>query len=100
MTDQEIKIREMEEIIKKLEDVVFNQWLSQYGYGNPNLPTNYVANVDYGTHTVVDFEHNYTQEPNVCGPFDGHNNVPEWEMTKDVSFGEVSIEHHYITGGI
>lgn len=30
MTDQEIKIREMEERIKKLEDKVFNQWLSQY----------------------------------------------------------------------
>ena len=71
MTDQEIKIREMEERIKKLEDVVFNQWLSQYGYGNSNLPTNYVANVDLGTHTVVDFEHNYTQEPNYYGPFDG-----------------------------
>ena len=30
MTDQEIKIREMEERIKKLEGVVFNQWLAQY----------------------------------------------------------------------
>jgi hypothetical protein len=98
MTDQEIKIREMEERIKKLEDVVFNQWLSQYGYGNPNLPTNYVANVDLGTHTVVDFEHNYTQEPNWCGPFDGHNNVPEWEIKGDI--GEISIKHDYITGGI
>lgn len=73
MTDQEIKIREMEERIKKLEDVVFNQWLSQYGYGKPDLPTNYVANVD-ATHTVVDFEHNYIQEPNCYGPFHAYNN--------------------------
>lgn len=44
MTDQEIKIREMEERIKKLEDVVFNQWLSQY---------------DTYPGITVDFEHNY-----------------------------------------
>lgn len=30
MTDQEIKIREMEERIKKLENRVFNTWMDQY----------------------------------------------------------------------
>lgn len=48
MTDQEIKIREMEERIKKLEDVVFNQWLSQY---------------DTYPNVTVDFEHNYIYPP-------------------------------------
>lgn len=66
MTDTEIKLREMEERIKKLEDVVFNQWLSQYGYGNPNLPTNY--------HPKCDFEHNYSWKPDYCGPFHACNN--------------------------
>lgn len=59
---------ELEERIKRLEDVVFDGWLKQYGYGYPNLPTNYVPNVE-GTHTVVDFEHNYIQEPNACPPY-------------------------------
>lgn len=48
MTDQEIKIREMEERIKKLEDKVFNQWLSQY---------------DTYPGVTVDFEHNYIYPP-------------------------------------
>lgn len=48
MTDQEIKIREMEERIKKLEGVVFNQWLSQY---------------DTYPNVTVDFEHNYIYPP-------------------------------------
>lgn len=72
MTDQEIKIREMEERIKKLESVVFDQWLSQYGYGKPDLPTNYVPNVD--KHLECDFEHNYTWKPDYCGPFHACNN--------------------------
>lgn len=57
MTDQEIKIREMEERIKRLEDKVFNQWLSQY---------------DTYPNVTVDFEHNYhyNDMPTV-GPFHG-----------------------------
>lgn len=53
MTDQEIKIREMEERIKKLEDKVFNQWLSQYD-------------------DIVDFEqyYHYNDMPTV-GPLHG-----------------------------
>ena len=73
MTDTEIKLREMEERIKKLEDVVFDQWLSQYGYGKPNLPTNYVPNVD-NKHLECDFEHNYTWKPDYIGPFHAYNN--------------------------
>lgn len=44
MTDQEIKIREMEERIKKLEDKVFNQWLSQYDTYT-NVTHDYMPNV-------------------------------------------------------
>lgn len=56
MTDTEIKLREMEERIKKLEDAVFNTWFNQYQpVGQP----------------YCDFEHNY----GYYGPFDGHNNV-------------------------
>ena len=46
---------ELEERIKRLEDVVFDGWLKQYGYGCPNLPTDW--------HTEVDFEHNYNDVP-------------------------------------
>ena len=78
MTDMEIKIREMEERIKKLEDVVFDQWLSQYGYGKPDLPTNYVGYVDVPNHENMhpecDFEHNYSWKQDYCGPFHGCNN--------------------------
>lgn len=54
MTEQEAKIKDLELRIKKLEYIVFNQWLSQYDtYPNVN----------------VDFEH-YNDMPPV-GPFHG-----------------------------
>lgn len=53
MTEQEAKIKDLELRIKKLEDKVFNQWLSQYD-----------------TYPNVDFEHNYNDMPTV-GPLHG-----------------------------
>ena len=53
MTEQEAKIKDLEMRVKKLEDKVFDQWLSQY---------------DTYPNVTVDFEHNYM--PNV-GPFHG-----------------------------
>lgn len=52
---------ELEERIKRLEDVVFDGWLSQYGYGKPDLPTNY--------HPECDFEHNYSWKPDEFPPY-------------------------------
>lgn len=42
MTDQEIKIREMEERIKKLENRVFNTWMDQYETDISEEPEPYV----------------------------------------------------------
>lgn len=57
MTEQEAKIKDLEMRIKKLEDKVFDQWLSQYDT-YPNI--------------AVDFEHNYYyNEMPTLGPFHG-----------------------------
>lgn len=48
MTEQEAKIKELELRVKKLEDKVFDQWLSQY---------------DTYPNVTVDFEHNYIYPP-------------------------------------
>ena len=71
--EHNMTVEELEARVKKLEDVVFDQWLSQYGYGKPNLPTNYVPNVD-NKHLECDFEHNYTWKPDYLGPFHACNN--------------------------
>ena len=57
MTEQEAKLKDLELRIKKLEDKVFNQWLSQYN-SYPNV--------------TVDFEHNYNyNDMPPVGPFHG-----------------------------
>ena len=71
MTDTEIKLREMEERIKKLEDAVFNTWFNQY-------------------QPVCDFEHNYSWEPvpyiptHACSLEQQQKAMKEYEMWKDM----------------
>lgn len=59
--EHNMTVEELEARVKKLEDVVFDQWLSQYGYGKPNIPTNY--------HLECDFEHNYSWKPDDIPPY-------------------------------
>lgn len=88
MTDTEIKLREMEERIKKLEDVVFDQWLSQYGYGKPNIPTNY--------HPECDFEHNYSWKPDDVPPYVPTQACSQEQMAKALTDYNAWVERNVL----
>lgn len=81
MTDQEIKIREIEERIKKLEDVVFNQWLGQYQM-QPKIDW---LNNDWRTNDSLNYDVGYT------GPVSKYN--PESMRDR---LEHASVEHKEI----
>ena len=61
MTEQEAKIKELESRIKKLEDKVFSQWLSQYD-AYPNVAVCEHNNYDYNDMPPVGPFHACSQE--------------------------------------
>lgn len=61
MTDQEAKIKELEDRIKKLEDKVFDAWLSQYDTCS-NPPSYFVNNNNYNDMPPIGPFHGCSQE--------------------------------------
>lgn len=61
MTEHEAKIKDLENRIKKLEDKVFDAWLSQYDTCN-NSPSYFVSNNNYNDMPPVGPFHACSQE--------------------------------------
>ena len=76
MTDQEAKFKELEVRIKKLEDKVFDAWLSQYDACN-NPPSYFVSSYNYDYAPIGPF-HGCSQEEIL------RNNL-KWEEFQDTA---------------
>ena len=61
MTEHEAKIKELESRIKKLEDKVFDAWLSQYGACNNPSPY-FVSGYNYNEMPPIGPSHGCPQE--------------------------------------
>lgn len=76
MNESEIKIKELEARIKKLEDKVFDAWLSQYDARN-NPPSYFVSSYNYDYAPIGPF-HGCPQEEIL------RNNL-KWEEFQDTA---------------